>query len=173
MQMNLRRSRETARARRLLQGILACAVIVLATRSAAGQAECPVAAIGQICDSGTCLQATCRETVDGSTTVRDCGACVTLPANYCVDAGDPCGDGGIYNPASWSEGSGSRSGLSSSISFSLTVCEYASEAGAGGDGAAVRNGNDATAASSGGSGGCAESTPAARRAARSPGSDPR
>ncbi len=113
---------------------LALAVVV---RSAAAQ-ECPTAQIGQTCDAGGCVQATCTDTdVDGSITVRNCGACVDLGPNSCPssDVGKSCGDaGGICNPAGGGGGATSTSGAGPSfmITYSVGNCSIPSNAAGGG-----------------------------------------
>jgi hypothetical protein len=106
---------------------------LLAPVSADAQEECPVAEVGRACDAGiagTCIPATCTETVDGSTTTRDCGACVVLPPETCNDAGQPCGDGGLCASHGGGGGGGSASGGSTfSIGYSYAACEYPGGAG--------------------------------------------
>jgi hypothetical protein len=124
----------TARTIAGLAGVLAFTVVV---RSAPAQ-ECPTAQIGQACDAGACVEATCTNTdVDGSTTVRSCGACVDLGPNSCSpeDVGQPCGDaGGVCSPAGGGGGGGSTAGAGPSfmITYSLGICSIPSDAAAGG-----------------------------------------
>jgi hypothetical protein len=112
--------------------------LLLAPVSADAQEECPVAEVGLACDAGiagTCIPATCTETVDGSTTTRDCGACVLLPPETCNDAGQPCGDGGLCASHGGAGGGGSAGGGSSfSIGYSYAACEYPGGAGGNGTG---------------------------------------
>ena len=131
---------------------------VLVVRAATAQEECPVAELGQACDagtSGTCIQATCTQTVDGSTTSRSCGACVPLPPNACEDAGS-CGDGGQCVTLGAGGGGGAAGGGSSSmIAYGFGVCQYPNDAetddgpvrGLGGDDAAVTMGTGAASGS--------------------------
>src|SRR5882672_3577307 len=119
--------------RSFVRMLVACALLSVA-RVAAAQEECPVSEIGQACDAGateTCIQATCSQTADGSTTSRSCGACVTLPPNTCDDAGQPCGDGGQC--ASYGGGGGVmnlEAGFSSMIGYGYAVCVYPTDAAA-------------------------------------------
>ena len=114
------------------------AALVLVPGSADAQEECPVARVGLACDAGiagTCIRATCTETVDGSMTTRDCGACVVLPPESCNDAGQPCGDGGLCASHGGAGGGGGPSGGPSvSIGYSYAACEYPGGAGATGAG---------------------------------------
>ncbi len=116
-----------------LGGAFAFAVV----RSAAAQ-ECPVPQIGQACDAGTCVQATCTDTdVAGSSTIRSCGACVELGPNSCSpeDVGHPCDDaGGVCSPFSEGMGGGSTTGAGPSfqITYSLATCTIPGDATGGG-----------------------------------------
>jgi hypothetical protein len=117
---------------------LVAGAFLLPPVSADAQEECPVAEVDLACDAGiagTCIPATCTETVDGSTTTRDCGACVVLPPETCNDAGQPCGDGGLCASHGGAGGAGSASGGSSfSIGYSYAACEYPGGAGGNGTG---------------------------------------
>ncbi len=103
------------------------ALAFLAARPAGAQ-ECPAEQIGQSCDAGACVQATCTDTdSDGSSTTRSCGACVELSQNSCPteDVGQPCGDaGGVCTPFSEGLGGGSTTGAGPSfeITYSLATC---------------------------------------------------
>jgi hypothetical protein len=124
---------------------LVAGAFLLAPVSADAQEECPIAEVGLACDAGiagTCIPATCTEAVDGSTTTRDCGACVVLPPGTCNDAGQPCGDGGLCASHGGAAGGGSASGGSSfSIGYSYAACEYAGGAGGNGAGTEGAGGN--------------------------------
>lgn len=155
-------------------GLARCLIaIALLTFARAGMAqECPVSEIGSPCSvSGigrTCIGAHCTDTVDGSTVVRPCAACVSLPPNTCSDAGQECGDGGTCANVSGSMSGGStQGGPSSSVDYAYAECEYPSDAGTpkgpgdlSGDGG--NSGNSASGASGGsaansGGSGCAVS----------------
>lgn len=127
---------------------LFAATIALAPNTAFAQEECPVADVGHPCDAGiagTCISATCSDSVDGSATTRQCSACVMLPANTCTDAGQPCGDGGLCSAFGAGGGGGSASGQSSfMITYSLATCQYPGSAT--GDDGGSRNQNFADAA---------------------------
>jgi hypothetical protein len=143
-----RRSMKTATA--WLAGLVAYTV----AGSAIAQEQCPTAQIGQTCDAGVCVQATCtNRDADGSTTAGTCGACVDPGPNPCPleSVGQPCGDaGGLCDVLGAGAGGGATTGAGPSfmISYSLGVCVPPSDAGAG-------NAVDAAglaAASSGGGG---------------------
>ncbi|MGA7122630.1 MAG: hypothetical protein WBY94_21195 [Polyangiaceae bacterium] len=57
---------------------------------------CPVPELGQLCDAGTCTQATCRGPDDaGNPTSQNCGVCIVpIPGCSSANLGAPCGEGG-------------------------------------------------------------------------------
>jgi MYXO-CTERM domain-containing protein len=99
-------------------------VLLMSLSSHAGAQECPTSDIGGDCDAGvagTCIAATCVETMDGSSVTRACAACVSLPDGFCEDAGDPCGEGGVCGSFGGGGGGGAGDGTYS-ISYSYAVC---------------------------------------------------
>jgi hypothetical protein len=161
---------------RTIAGLAGAAALMLAVRSAAAQ-ECPVAQIGQACDAGACIQATCTNTdVDGSTTVRSCGACIDLGPNSCPpgDVGKPCDGGGVCSSAGGGGGGGpvGGGGPSFQIMYSLGICSIPSDGGGGSLGRGG-GGTDASAAFGTGddaSAGAGSSDDAAAHSQTAPGS---